>query len=155
VRDVRLWWRDMNGDYRIVRRPEAVFYHGGVAGLAVGDFILPGGQVGADCADDSWYWGSDPEFCFITTDIIQAWHNALFCEAERGAGAVYRVAPVGRLRLDICETGYNFACKRARILARQNIPEWVRSAYKTDSWAFVEQWTAAMNIGGGDERRQA
>jgi hypothetical protein len=129
----------VNGDYPIVRRPAAVFYHGGVAGLAGGDFVLPGGQVGTG---DIWYWGSDAEFCFVTTDIIQAWHNALFCETERGAGAVYRVAPVGRLRLDICETGYNFACKRARILARQNIPEWVLLAYKTDTRAFVEQWLA-------------
>jgi hypothetical protein len=126
----------------MVRRPGAVFYHGGVAGLAVGDFILPAGQVDAP-EGDLRYWGSDPEFCFVTTDIVQAWHNALFCEAERGAGAVYRVTPVGRLRLDICETGWNFACKQARILALQNIPEWVRSAYKTDTRAFVEQWIAA------------
>jgi hypothetical protein len=74
---------------------------------------------------------------------MQAWHNALFCEAECGAGAVYRVAPVGRLRLDICESGYNFACKRARILAQQHIPEWVRSAYNSDTRAFVEQWITA------------
>ena len=82
----------MNGDYPIVRRPGAIFYHGGVAGLAVGDFVLPGGQVGAQGND--WYWGGDPEFCFVTTDIVHAWHNALLCEAECGAGAVYRVAPV-------------------------------------------------------------
>jgi hypothetical protein len=137
----------VNGDYPIVRRPAAVFYHGGVAGLAVGDFILPAGQVDAP-EGDLWYWGGDPEFCFVTTDIIQAWHNALYCEAERGACAVYCVAPVGRLRfdkleLDICETGDNFACKRARILALQHIPEWVRSAYKADTRAFVEQWIAA------------
>ena len=133
----------MNGGdyYPIVRRPGAVFYHGGVAGLAVGDFILPARQVGAE--GDLWYWGGDPEFCFVTTDIIQAWHNALYCEAERGAGAVYRVAPEGRLRLDVCESGWNFACRRARILARQHIPEWVRSAYKTDRRAFVDQWIAA------------
>ncbi|OLB71554.1 MAG: hypothetical protein AUI16_23090 [Alphaproteobacteria bacterium 13_2_20CM_2_64_7] len=64
--------RGMNGDYPVVRRPGAVFYHGGVAGLAIGDFVLPGGQVGAE--GDTWYWGGDPEFCFVTTDIIQAWH---------------------------------------------------------------------------------
>jgi hypothetical protein len=126
-----------NGDYPIVRRPGAVFYHGGVAGLAVGDLVLPGGQVDAP-EDDDWYW-SDPDFCFVTIDIIQAWHNALYCEAERGAGAVYRVAPVGRLRLDLCESGWNFACRRARILAVQNIPAWVRTAYQIDSNAFVEQ----------------
>ena len=121
----------MSGDYPIVRRPAAVFYHGGAAGLAVGDFVLPGGQV--DAESDTWYEGTDPEFCFVTTDIVHAWHNALYCEAERGAGAVYRVAPVGRLQLDICETGDNFAYRRARILARQNIPAWVRSAHKTDT----------------------
>ena len=131
----------MNGNYRIVRRPAAVFYHGGVAGLAVGDFVLPAGQV--DAPDDLWYWGGDPEFCFVTTDIVQAWCSALLCEAERGAGAVYRVAPVGRLWLDLCETGDNFACRRARILAQQNIPEWVRSAYKNDEAAFVKQWLGA------------
>ena len=122
-------------DYPIVRRPGAVFYHGGVAGLAVGDFILPSGQVAAP-EGDLWYWGGDPDFCFVTTDVSHAWHNALFCEAERGAGAVYRVAPVGRLRLDLCESGWNFACKRARILARQTIPAWVRSAYQADPAAF-------------------
>jgi hypothetical protein len=31
----------MNAYYRIVRRPKATFYHGGVAGLAIGKFILP------------------------------------------------------------------------------------------------------------------
>jgi hypothetical protein len=61
----------MNGDYPVVRRPAAIFYHGGVAGLAVGDFILPGGQVDAP-EGDLWYWGSDPEFCFVTTDIMQS-----------------------------------------------------------------------------------
>jgi hypothetical protein len=33
----------MNADYPIIRRPAAIFYHGGVAGLAVGDFVLPAG----------------------------------------------------------------------------------------------------------------
>lgn len=126
----------MNEGYQITRRPDATFYHGGVVGLV--DFVLPAGQVNASEGDD-WYLSDDP-FCFITTDIVQAWHNALFCEAERGAGAVYRVAPVGRLWLDIDGSGYNFACKRARVLACQNIPAWVRSAYKADPNAFVEQW---------------
>ena len=88
----------MNEGYQITRRPDATFYHGGVVGLV--DFVLPAGQVNASEGDD-WYLSDEP-FCFITTDIVQAWHNALFCEAERGAGAVYRVAPVGRLWLDIC-----------------------------------------------------
>ena len=143
----------MNGDYPIVRCPGAIFYHGGIAGLAVGDFVLPGGQV--DAQGNEWYWGGDPEFCFVTTDIVHAWHNALLCEAECGAGSVYRVAPVGRLRLDICETGYNFACRRARILALQHIPEWVRSAYKTDQRAFVERWARDVTPSLADILREA
>jgi hypothetical protein len=128
----------MNQDYPIARRPPAVFFHGGVAGLAVGDSILPGLQIAP--ADDLWYCGSDPDFCFVTTDIVQAWHNALLCEAARGAGAVYRVDPVGRLRLDLCESGINFAVRSARILALTPIPAWVREAYRADPEAFAEQW---------------
>ena len=132
----------MNAYYPVVRRPKATFYHGGVAGLAIGGFILPGGQVRPDHA--GWYCFSEDHFCFVTTDIVQGWHNALLCESVMGAGAVYRVDPVGRLRLDLCETGENFACKRARILACENIPQWVRSAYKADENAFcAEAWAAA------------
>ena len=91
---------------------------------------------------EGWYCLSEPEVCFVTTDIVRAWHNALLCEETLGAGAVYQVDPVGRLWLDLCRTGRNFACRRARVLACLNIPEWVRSAYKADTRAFTEHWTA-------------
>lgn len=132
--------------YRITRRPAASFYHGGVAGLAVGSFVLPAEQCPQRQTNDPWYMGGQLNgewFCFVTTDITQAWHNALLCEAERGAGAVYRVDPVGRLWLDLDEFGENFACRRARILACEGIPEWVRSAYRTDQRTFVEQCLVA------------
>ena len=130
------------GDYPIVRRPKAIFYHGGVAGVAVGGSILPSLQVKsvAEAREDPWYCSADDRFCFITTDIIQAWHNALVYEEALGAGAVYRVEPVGRLHLDICKSGRNFACVRAVILARGGIPAWVRSGYKADRIAFADEW---------------
>ena len=61
----------MNEGYQITRRPDATFYHGGVVGLV--DFVLPAGQVNAS-EGDNWYL-SDELFCFITTDIVQAWHK--------------------------------------------------------------------------------
>jgi hypothetical protein len=36
------------------------------------------------------------------------------------------------LRIDLCETGINFACERARILGCECIPYWVRRAYQAD-----------------------
>ena len=77
------------GDYPIVRRPKAIFYHGGVAGVAVGGSILPSLQVKsvAEAREDPWYCSADDRFCSITTDIIQAWHNALVYEEALGAGA--------------------------------------------------------------------
>jgi hypothetical protein len=36
------------------------------------------------------------------------------------------------LRIDLCETGINFACERARILGCECIPEWIRRAYQAD-----------------------
>jgi hypothetical protein len=115
-------------DLMLTRRRRApIYYHGGgVAGLPVGDFIVPADEVeGVDA--DYWYWAEWPGFCFITIDL-----NALLCAEERGDGAVYQVEPIGRVWLDIDRTGLNFACRKARILASRSVPSWLREAWKAD-----------------------
>jgi hypothetical protein len=117
----------------LTRRPRApIYYHGGVAGLAVGSFILPGLLVHPNPSEDVWYASADDYFCFVTIDLGQAWHSASLCAEERGDAAVYQVQPIGRLWLDIDGTGLNFACRKARILARCGIPSWLREAWKAD-----------------------
>ena len=128
----------MSGDYKLTRRRPPAYFHGGVADLAVGSFILPGLLVeGINHRDDPWYATSE-EFCFITTDLLQAWLSALNCEDQRGTSAVYRVEPIGRLWLDLGDSGINFACRRARILACGGVPSWVRAAWKADQKGFMD-----------------
>jgi hypothetical protein len=123
---------------RLARAPASVFYHGGVAGLAAGAFILPGGLVKPDSPGDDWYSLSDNQFCFVTIDLFQAWCSALYCEDECGAAEVYRVRPIGRLWHDLDESGTNFACRRALIVGRYRVPDWVRAAWRSDQFAFME-----------------
>jgi hypothetical protein len=112
-------------------RRAPIYYHGGVAGLAVGSFILPADEV-EGVEGDTWYENSDePGICFVTIDLSQAWHNALLCADCRGDGAVYQVEPIGRLWLE-CEIGLNFACRKARILASCSLPNWLRKAWKAN-----------------------
>ena len=84
-----------------------------MAGLVVGSFILPAIEV-EGVENDAWYFGDGLPFCFVTVDLLQAWHNTCLCEQARGAGMVYRVEPIGPLRSDN-GSRVNFACRRARI----------------------------------------
>jgi hypothetical protein len=120
-----------------------VFYHGGVAGLAVGDFILPA-RLAPHAANDAWYddLGESGDVCFVTTDILLAWICALNCEDARGDAAVYRVQPIGRLWIDEDETGRHFASRKARILACHRVPRWAREAFKADERAFMDEFYA-------------
>jgi hypothetical protein len=127
----------MPSDYKLTRRRPSAYFHGGVAGLPAGACIPPAGLVEAD-DDDTWYRPGDPDFCFVTTDLLQAWYSALNCEDERGASAVYRVEPIGRLWLDLDGSGINFACRQARILTAGVVPGWVRAAWKADQKGFVD-----------------
>jgi hypothetical protein len=124
-----------------------VFYHGGVAELAVGDFILPARLAPHD-ANDLWYLDlGTGDFCFVTTDLLQAWYSALNCEHERGDAMVYRVQPIGRLWIDEDEGGKNFACRKARILACHHVPRWAREAYKANKRAFMDELYAWVEAG--------
>jgi len=132
---------------RRARAPKPVYYHGGVAGLAIGGFILPGLVAKPDAGrDDVWYSLSDNEFCFVTIDPLQAWCSALNFEDYRGAAEVYRVRPIGRLWLDECESGLNFGCRSALILGRYRVPPWVRAAWRADRFAFIADLQACWDV---------
>jgi hypothetical protein len=131
-----------------------VFFHGGVAGLAVGAFILPARLAPHD-ANDPWYddpWREAGDFCFVTINILDAWYSALNCKHERGDAMVYHLKLIGRLWLDIDETGANFACRRALILARHRVPRHVKLTRRTSapSWmSFMPGATLACDRGVG------
>jgi hypothetical protein len=110
------------------------YYHGGIAGLPVGSFILPSAK-GSPCPPD---WIDLDDFCYVTTSLLLACWCALNCEDEGGTSEVYRVKPWGRLQLDLCESGQCFAVKKARILARSPVPDWLRERWKTDQ-AFMDE----------------
>jgi len=128
-----------DGYHVLTRRPQALYFHGGVAGLVVGSFLLPACEV-EGVEDDDWYLPLSHPFCFVTTDLLQAFHSALNCERERGSGTVYRVEPIGHLWLDEDDFGFNYACRQARILAAMHVPSWAREAFKTDAHSWSEEW---------------
>jgi hypothetical protein len=95
-----------------------IFYHGGVAGLPIGGFILPAAEIGA----------VDPDYleiasrAYVTTDLWIAWERARYVD---GGGCVYVVQPIGRIELDdTFDDGASdtvFACDRALILSRLGV----------------------------------
>lgn len=105
-----------------------IFYHGGIAGLPIGGFILPAVEVGPP----EWNYEDEATKAYVTTDLRVAWKFAL--SHERGDGEVYLVQPIGRLELDDSydegKSDTVFACDKARILARSAIPCCVREAWK-------------------------
>jgi len=140
-------WSDGNG--ADAKGSISRLFHGGVAGLAVGAFILPARLAPHD-ANDPWYddpWREAGDFCFVTSNVLVAWCSALNCEHERGAAAVYRVQPIGRLWLDIDESGQNCACRKARILACHREPSFAREAYKANERAFMYEFYAWGDAG--------
>jgi hypothetical protein len=92
----------------------------------VGGFILPAAKVGPH------YKGLTK--AYVTTDLRVAWKFALSFAYSRGDAAdVYLVEPFGRLVLDDSydegKSNTVFACNKARILARNPIPDCIREAW--------------------------
>lgn len=90
-------------------------YHGGIAGLAAGQQILPSSTTGAkSCRDYGNPWCARDRV-YLTSDG----DAAAFYAAGVGEGDVYLVEPDGPLEHDPDATalGYSFACESATIVA--------------------------------------
>jgi hypothetical protein len=89
-----------------------IFFHGGVAGLKVGGFILPPRETGQGHPYES------DDRVYMTTDLVQAVNCAMITN-----GRVYHVEPVGRLGPDDDgHFGPDYTARRAVILAHATVP---------------------------------
>src|SRR5436190_1770559 len=104
------------------------FYHGGVAGLPVGDFILPACEL----EPNHWHEDDSQPLAFVTTDLLYARQAALDCEDHNGAAMVYRVQPIGQLWPDQCQSGATFGCRKPGSSPAAPCPRGVRAARKAD-----------------------
>lgn len=93
------------------------YWHGGVAGLSVGEDIRPSSQVVLDWANSGTHYDYDPTFAYITTDFDLAHDTALRRAQTLGLATVYRVQPEGPTSHDDdYPVGVALRCRRARIV---------------------------------------
>ncbi len=94
------------------------YYHGGPAGLRIGDHILPSAETGAPSTASFGAAGiCRRDRVYVTTDV-----NAAVPYASAhwpGRGRVYRIDPIGDLDPDPdCQiAGLSYQCPQARIIA--------------------------------------
>ena len=113
-----------------------VFYHGGRAGLSVGEYILPAAETSyiktdrllkekfGEYDEDDY----DMNLVYTTTQAEWAVPYAVVCN-----GWVYEVEPEGEMSPEQDELGQptGFRCSRARIVSRVQIPSY-RSRHVLD-----------------------
>jgi Rifampin ADP-ribosyl transferase len=98
------------------------YYHGGDAGLVVGDYILPPDVTGKDNMV-----GLNPlrkkDRVYVTKDIA----GAMFFASRSDSPMVYEVTPEGDVEDDPDHRtkGISFACPKAKIIGFHNIPDYV------------------------------
>ena len=92
-------------------------YHGGLAGRAIGDFLLPPEQTGEDPAGHGDALPMRRQHVYLTTWLVTAEHYARRC-----SGVVYRVLPEG---LAVCAG----AARRNRLLAEIHGYKFVPAAH--------------------------
>ena len=97
------------------------YYHGGVSGIAIGDYILPPTDTGVR----NWSHPIHQGRVYITTDVSRAESYAAKLLPEYGLGTVYRVEPQGEVYPD--DTGpfksrSQYYCHSARVLYRMKKP---------------------------------
>lgn len=101
-------------------------YHGGPAGLAVGDLIRPAvslGKVHPALRQQPHY---NPHRVYVTQSReYAAWF------ATNHHGAVYEVHPIGRLLVD-ADARNSFTCSAAQIVAVHEIQD-----AETDKWSAL------------------
>src|SRR5258708_38940981 len=98
------------------------YYHGGDAGLLVGQYILPPDVTGKDNMA-----GLNPlrkkDRVYVTKDIA----GAMFFASRSDSPMVYEVTPEGDTEDDPDHKtkGISFACPKAKIVALHNVPAYV------------------------------
>ena len=94
------------------------YYHGGVGGLLVGQYILPPNETGKDNMI-----GLNPlrktDRVYVTKDIA----GAMFFASGHDVPAVYEVTPEGIIEDDPDHkiNGISFACPKAKIIAIHSV----------------------------------
>src|SRR5262245_58057620 len=95
------------------------YYHGGDAGLEVGQYILSAKEIGKDNMI-----GLNPlhqtDRVYVTKDIV----GAMFFASGHKTPTVYEVTPEGDLEDDPDHKtrAISFACPKAKIIAIYNVP---------------------------------
>lgn len=89
----------------------ATFFHGGPAGLGVGDLIRPAIALGKEHGRSAHQPHYNPHRVYVT----QRREYAIFFAINHG-GPVYEVAPIGRMLVDRDARG-SFHCSAAQIVA--------------------------------------
>lgn len=89
----------------------ATFFHGGPAGLGIGDLIRPAISLGLEHERSLHQPHYNPHRVYVTQNREYA---AMF--ATNRGGPIYEVAPIGRLLVDADARG-SFHCSAAQIVA--------------------------------------
>jgi hypothetical protein len=117
------------------------YYHGGDAGLLVGQFILPSLVTGKDnMVGLNPLWKKDR--VYVIKDIA----GAMFFASASKRPTVYEVTPEGDLENDPDDKikGRSFACPKAKIIAIHSVPpEVVR---RNCNWSPCNAWIAVINV---------
>jgi hypothetical protein len=118
----------------LVTRPR--FFHGGVRGLGVGEYVLPADETGALSVSGAFGAPYRTDSVYVTTDQAAARSYAALTippeliDARRRAlrpaevrklgielgGAVYEVEPIGELTADVDEAGRSWEVRMAKII---------------------------------------
>lgn len=99
-----------------------VYWHGGAAGRAIGDQLIPGTEVPGlsetfASISPELFDQQRPDYVHITTDRNLAFDFAISC-ARTGPAVLYRVRPLGHLEHDPdYPRGISHRCKGALVLA--------------------------------------
>ncbi|WP_157407748.1 hypothetical protein [Arthrobacter sp. ZBG10] len=102
----------------------AVYWHGGAAGRAVGEALIPGVQVPGyrhvvAAFTPQGFAEYRPDFAYITTDRDLAFDYAVeYYKLGLGPSSLYKVVPLGKSTHDPdYPTGVSFRCKGSRVVA--------------------------------------
>lgn len=79
--------------------PDTPFFHGGLAGRGVGDYLLPASETGLDPKNLKEHFPTRAGHVYLTTSIEEAGTYAI--QTGGKPGAIYLVEPEGPLELDV------------------------------------------------------
>lgn len=125
-----------------------VFWHGGAAGRAVGEHIVPGQQLAFRriIDRDNDFSVMRPDFAYATTDRDLAFDFAVRESMKTGHGALYLVKPIGKITHDPdFPQGVSYRCKQAEVLDISVDGITPSTPFTRQSWRYMK-WTDGSDL---------